>query len=116
MSDNPQTMIKHYNDLTRDEILSMQGRELDALVAEKVMGWTYKTEFDKLFKPSESISAAWEVVERLKFMKNHIDVFTSKNGKWGVEVSKEDAVYVREFAITAPEAICKAALLAVMGL
>jgi hypothetical protein len=57
------------------------GRELDALVAERVMGWTYKTfpdgvlphvkhwhgPNDECLLPcySISIAAAWQVVERL---------------------------------------------------
>ena len=44
--------------MTRDEILIMAaGREIDALIAEKVMGW----------KPdiSEVIAQAWGLVEKL---------------------------------------------------
>jgi hypothetical protein len=79
--------------MTRDEILSMEaGRELDALVAEQVMGWKRETysfnnwrdgkvesmELSGLMGPdglrevdqfpfySTDIAAAWEVVEKLE--------------------------------------------------
>jgi hypothetical protein len=59
------------------------GRELDALIAEKVMGWTLKEnpkafyDFEVFsweggnvdvcdFRPSTSISDAWQVVDKLK--------------------------------------------------
>lgn len=115
--------------MTREEILSMSaGKELDELVAEKVMGWertgqcwkdergnTRTIELTSFgsFEPSTDITAAWEVVELI--------------GKdYGVEVYHEDGLsecavgslhkpeIVRVEALTAPEAICKAALLAVM--
>jgi hypothetical protein len=38
------------------------GPELDALVAEKVMGWNR----GESFRPSTDIAAAWEVVEHMK--------------------------------------------------
>src|SRR4030042_3346242 len=71
--------------MTKDEILNMPaGREMDALIAEKVMGWkislidlTYGGRWENIetgelmggiqyWNPSENISAAWEVVEKMK--------------------------------------------------
>lgn len=124
------------NDLTREEIMSMQpGRELNDLVKIHVMGWKpervgvnliewfeekegirYNVSYNaKTFNPSQSISSAWEVVGKMRSLGNHIDVFTWED-KWGTEISKGDTVYVREYTLEAPEAICKTALLAVMTL
>jgi len=138
--------------MTRDEILNMPaGREMDALIAEKVMGWNILTKPDgyrywadtdgefacgvppeegyfedeedlHLLKwhPSESILWAWDVVEVLR-------------GKfWSTTITQWDhsrkTVVTCEYrsgrgehkaplyadADTAPLAICRAALLAVM--
>lgn len=114
--------------MTRDEILKMEaGRELDALVAKDVMGW-HKLDGnwkDNIWEkadghikgdwhPSEDISAAWEVVTKIRSM------------GWGVDISwfhefiycalhKPDSVIIKQAnAETAPLAICRAALLAVM--
>lgn len=114
--------------LTREKVLSMKpGRELDALVAKKVMKWEYFPAqvtdtfvrldyfFDPVsgeahhhWSPSADISAAWEVVEKLspRFMqltRRHGDLWWCEfYGEWPVE------------AQTAAHAICLAALLAVM--
>ncbi len=101
------------------------GRELDALVAEKVMG--YETVYsganyyvERTYSPvplySTDISAAWEVVEKLACMKDEVNVFydcgawfcntgVDANGEWSIERSGSCA--------TAPHAICLAALKAV---
>lgn len=101
------------------------GPELDALIAEKVIGWSYlkNKEGKWLCKPprgrvyvdvgekfvlpySTSINSAWEVVE--KFDAEFIQFFKC-GGKWqcciGIGLVVE--------ADTAPEAICLAALKAV---
>lgn len=115
--------------MTRDEILKLEaGRELDALVAEKVMGYPKEIisingsvkspngdwmvrEIDEY---STDISAAWEVAEKLgSFWIDHtvsdlgidVEFFTS------LDHSKERLVATAD---TAPLAICRAALLAVM--
>jgi hypothetical protein len=110
--------------MTSDEILALKlGRELDALVAEKVMGWFLDSDIgywrnesglckrqDK-WSPSEDISAAWEVVEEMGdclHLRQH-----GEQGEWeawfcGYPNSKAHGE-------TAPEAICKASLLAVTG-
>ena len=113
------------------------GREMDALVAEKVMGWkrgdwlkkwpdgSKQEHFDVWIAPelkllhdtpmfSTNITAAWEVVEQfIPFVELECNEFDSGFG-WICKlwlVSSE----VSEFGETAPEAICRAALKA-MGL
>ena len=69
------------------------------------------------FNPSEDISAAWEVVEKMLERGGcEIGCYGSKNGaKWfEVNVITMNGE-VTVTAHTAPEAICKAALLVVMG-
>ena len=116
------------------------GRELDALVAEKVMGY-YKATPESIgrgvrcwnkegdcatteFSPSTDIAAAWEVVEKLT--KNLHEV---KDGEWVLDrLGYLDGQYRCWFAMnvsddvrwdifaeadTAPLAICLAALKAV---
>ena len=92
--------------MTREEILRMKpGRELDELVMCEVM----KENF--FYGPSHystNIEAAWQLVLRVTSNMNfeigylHNKWFCSINNKWPVE------------AETAPEAICKSALLAVL--
>lgn len=125
--------------LTREKILSMPaGRELDALVAEKVMGWKQcsmegvriKTCYGKppefgrndgrvrIPGYSTDISAAWEVVEKVKQM-NWFFILSDNlfPDKWEASLFWDpNGTMIEARAETAPEAICKASLLAVMGL
>lgn len=132
MSDSPQTMVEHYKDLNRDRILNMEpGREMDALVAEKIMGWTECSvdgqrsygkppEFVdadpvvRIYEYSTEISAAWGVFEELngKFgvSLGRAGDYYEPDRKWNTRIGKNEWVE----AETAPEAICKAALMAVM--
>ena len=99
------------------------GRELDALVAEKVMGLT---EEDWIAGPtglprpySTDIAAAWEVVEKLRgthrpFLLSHD--FQDGFMKWPVVIVGFGAVVVHEGQYGAPHAICLAALKAVGAL
>lgn len=134
--------------MTKDEILKMEaGRELDALVAEKVMRlspcdawqmfrwtmnggeWIHRNEicqYDNKCYPAQNcpyystdITAAWEVVVKMEnddYWWTAEDVNPnsdpvaysctfSKNGKW----------YTAEWDFSMPLAICKSALLAVLG-
>lgn len=106
------------------------GSELDALIAEKVMGFkvgrfghgdpleiiTPRSEFFPIPNYSTSIEAAWEVVEKLGILHGaftliqHPDSqpFSALTGKWHSGFGK----FVGE-ADTAPHAICLAALKAV---
>lgn len=110
------------------------GRELDALVAEKVMGWTdarvgirsqrrfHREELptpvdvgpDEEWSPSTDIAAAWEVVAKFQMVyvyRAAKDLPNLKIGQWEALFSPdagERALY--GVADTAPLAICKAAL------
>ena len=110
------------------------GRELDALVAEKVMGWKvdnehpYTTYYDGIdfmgsnceddqayWSPSTDIAAAWQVVEKMR--ERGYDTCVS-NGERPPPNVWEAEIYVYpgglgggcEKADTAPLAICLAAL------
>ena len=111
------------------------GREMDALIAEKVMGWEIwncqwsdkKTELLICnaidFEPSTDIAAAWEVVEKIK--DTNMDSY--KYGANSFELSRNrpmqpSRLYACRFnsnnngysyAETASLAICRAALKAV---
>jgi hypothetical protein len=161
--------------MTRDEILNMPaGREMDALVAEKVMGWKdvimgrddyggepvpreynprpeYQDEyviFKHVLNYSTDIAAAWQVVEKVDLMIIPIAVYSSAaawdepkilpiktwwaalrtfsdpsiflpieeyDKEWKGWVNLIDqSITLDMVAETAPLAICRAALLAVM--
>jgi len=106
------------------------GRELDALVAEKVMGWkrldlgpingirwikgkdVIESEFP--FSYSTDISAAWEVVEKLRAVGVEI-VVVAHSVKFSCCVNDTETgkTSFLSLAATAPRAICKMALRAV---
>ncbi|MDP4158201.1 MAG: hypothetical protein Q8911_00355 [Bacillota bacterium] len=108
--------------LIKDEILVMEpGRELDALVAEKVMEWElWNNQWsDKeknliapsdLWSPSTDISAAWEVVKKLTELGKTVEINAFASGRVVVRVIGK---FQKDVFNSAPEAICKAALLAV---
>lgn len=128
--------------MTRDEILKLEaGDELDALIAEKVMGWHsvedkwgYKAWYDAEdrfqcgihkgdshedsedfhilhWHPSSSILWAWEVVEKANAF--FLEQPQNYDDKtWSASISISSYLWDAE-ADTAPLAICRAALLAV---
>jgi hypothetical protein len=105
------------------------GRELDALIAEKVMGWEYRDNFyswgelvtpahwikdngwttDKTPNYSESIADAWLVVEKLRGL-GTVDLMDDDGKRWISLIIPKFKAHVRAQAETAPLAICKAAL------
>jgi hypothetical protein len=103
-----------------DELVA--GRELDALVAEKVMGWDRRLWAGRFywsgpysdrerFSPSMDIAAAWEVVERVWQEEWVLRRFL---GSWQIlDGDPLDNHRVLASAETAPLAICRAALQAV---
>jgi len=118
--------------MTIDEILNMPaGREMDALVAEKVMGWMPKNnlywkdnegsfagwatnypEYEvKPFNPSIDIAAAWDVVVKMARTTNVnlAWINSAKGWLWNFKIGRTWAS-----SDTAPLAICRASLLAVM--
>lgn len=85
----------------------MENREIDKLIAEKVMGW--ETEPFGPFFPSTNIQDAWSVVEKLNF---DVKVTKYKDSGYQCHVFIPSNVQM-VFAESAPMAICKAALKAV---
>lgn len=113
------------------------GRELDARVADKVMGWTevkcqpianvYGEKvideyaghppgdpFKNAIIPrySTMMREAWEVLEKLRGMSLFTAMISAQGQPWVCKVNK-DVLFVEERADAAPLAICKAALKAV---
>lgn len=105
------------------------GRELDTLVAQKVMGWTrgpgkYEGEFwhdnrgwqtADVFTwwPSENIKDAWEVVEQISML-YQIKVGSDKTAlAWWCEIGDGDWRSIGQ--PTAALAICKAALKCILS-
>jgi hypothetical protein len=113
------------------------GRELDALVAEKVMGWVwqpdekgghYRDGNGETFatgrtlgqpecpKYSTSIAAAWDVVELLASKGLDVTVFVHPDGRAATcEIGFKGDLGIEPTADTAPHAICLAALKAVVA-
>lgn len=109
-------------------------RELDRDVAEKVVGWRYREDDGGFFAPgdewfvdqdglrvecvdlptySTSISAAWEVVEKMREIGfTYVQIEACFDGGWRVAFGLDPMAIVKS-ANTAPLAICKAALAAV---
>lgn len=116
------------------------GRELDAFVAEKVMGWKYVDHNEAYDLPisgvafgkgspdglsrcpvpyySTDIAAAWEVVEKLRKDGFAFDSYSS--GSEEAEHPWTDAIFMKDNneclvrAETMPLAICRAASMAVL--
>lgn len=120
------------------------GAEMDAMVAEKVMGWrTYNrntawwvdaeietgmvpsggfrgfTSGMDRFAPSTNIAAAWMVIDTLSPKCAVLDVYRQcdRRGWWGCRIwfGKDEEHDVISSAPTAPLAICRCALLAVQA-
>ncbi|WP_340398012.1 hypothetical protein NST50_14045 [Paenibacillus sp. FSL E2-0202] len=112
--------------LTREEILAMEiGNELDIEIAVTVMGrerdkfrsgWIRLGDLSTYPKQySKDISAAWDVLQKHKTHQVTYSEtgFSHSELKYRVIVGKNQNV---AYADTAPEAICKASLLAVLNL
>lgn len=124
--------------MTRDQIMALEGRELDVAVEEHVMGIAVQgvpfiprdveptavfgdeaaREYNKVYPTvavkrvphhSTDIAAAWQVVEKLRGRGHWVDIRDDKPSGWRVSFGEEMTAHGN----TAPEAICKAALLAV---
>jgi hypothetical protein len=108
------------------------GREMDALIAERVFGrqtgrWGSFSLMDggddavavETPRYSTDIAAAWEIVPRLEARYGRFDITQiwglDARGDWQCTLGKQGwesvgAIYVTGFASTAPLAICRAAL------
>ncbi|BBI32468.1 BC1872 family protein [Cohnella abietis] len=97
---------------TRDQILAMEPKELSIAVAVEVMRFEPGTVTLGGWNPAEDISAAWEVLEKFE---DYGVLFTQTRAYYCfIQTTKQR--YQSSSCLTAPEAICKAALLAVMEL
>lgn len=90
------------------------GRELDALIAEKVMGWE---KVWQPFFPSTEISDAWKVVEKcgkdfnVKYISHKKQYEAVVDYYFPAEKGKREFLsFGKAYAETAPLAICKAIL------
>lgn len=102
----------------------MSARERDALVAEKIFGtpldpyrpgWVIDGNIRTYLKNyTTDISAAWEVVEKMRERGHDFDAGAWNKMKpvWSARFPKEDVnnSHYDSLGDTAPEAICKAAL------
>lgn len=118
--------------MTRDEILNMPaGRVLDAVVAERVLNWTHIKHNELLNEYSvgkdpdvgwrvipnfsTDIAAAWEVVEKMPFgYELRLCDYKGSIVRWQAEFHEPGAKTLMVWADTAPLAICRAALLAMI--
>lgn len=113
--------------MTREEIQSLKpGYYLDALVAEKIMGWTkfgvredgshngWNAPFgytSSTMGYSKMISAAWEVEEKIKELRLHVKYCQALKE---VVISTGEYVGLFDYIHATPEQRCKSALLAVL--
>jgi hypothetical protein len=115
--------------VTKEEILAMRaGKDLNITVAEKVMGNKFAQDetfgdmevsegmvYGYLQPYSEDITAAWQVMEKMKGYNPRVE-FDTHSQKWEATFSVREADFTCPVVLagTAPEAICKAALLALL--
>ena len=106
--------------MTNKEIDKMEaGRKMDMLVAEKVMGWKrHGTDIaaSNPFPYSTSISAAWEVVEKMEKDGFNFFIESCKPAYdwWAQFAPRNKDTEFHSEAPTASLAICRAALKTVM--
>jgi hypothetical protein len=123
--------------MTREEILNMPaGREMDALIAEKVFHWKDGGEYwvtsegkptflkvwnsgyySEPFYPSEDIDYAWYVIERMQVrgFNTRVEVMPQITcAMWVKNMNEYGPAPIIVRSESAPLAICRAALLAVM--
>ena len=130
--------------MTREEIMRLEGRELDAAVHERVFGRPVKwaapsAAFTFPFDPdariripdySSDIAAAWQVVERMFERGFYPEISYDSDGTGCNDKAKVYAIFhtedhycgwpcaanaVKDVPQRVPTAICRAALLAVRG-
>jgi hypothetical protein len=107
--------------MTKEEIMQLEGRKLDEQIAKQIFDlivdnalWFTFERVDSDFRPlkaySSDISAAWEVVEKIlsKGLSIKLECEGEDYAFWIIDGGKK----IYEYGKTAPEAICKAALIA----
>lgn len=125
---------------TAEQIRDMDAKQLAEATAIHVMEWRkvkpsnlpydfegYWVDYDgiwqydcdntdgNIWNPAEDIAAAWEVFEVLRAKYSWVGIDTMNSGYRCLAIDDEKD-FSDGYGKTAPEAICKAALLAVMGL
>ena len=118
--------ISKYSYIGKGPIKMKPGPEMDALIAEKVMGW-YKDRSDKgmwrtnkgsligylnSFTPSTEIAPAWQVVEKMGMVTIEDGGKSVGQKEWSVGFVLQGSCgnWVHGSGDTAPHAICLAAL------
>jgi len=105
--------------MTKEEILAIEaGIRIDGLVAQNIMGGLIAIENTPPY--SADISAAWQVVEKMREEWDTVKVICDSHSDWFIELFKkvgdkwDEVIEFRSHiaCMSAPEAICKAALLA----
>lgn len=97
------------------------GRELDALVAEKVMGWAPGADFAAAtyWSFSTNIADAWHIVERMREQQRMVSLnWLPDSGEWFASIYPPPGEFGLPFdgyGDTAPLALSRAALAAVGG-
>jgi hypothetical protein len=106
--------------MTKTEILALPPDKLHKLVAEKVMGEMPHRDFPRLFDYSGNIEAAWRVQEKMAekgydMILRHTESYGDRGKYWWCCEFEPVAhlSYWVDAQPSAPEAICRAALLAV---
>ena len=100
--------------MTRDEILNMPaGRELDRLVMEWVTEFTVDDNFH-IPAYSTDIAAAWDVKGKIGFPISLVESMLGGDFSCELLIDADAGKTVEAIADTAPLAVCRAALLAVM--
>ena len=102
--------------MTREEILAMEpGLHIDIAVRREVMGLEYTTGVGGLGLPhySTDIKDAWQVLEKTGLLSTD-NVLHFAYGEWCVSENDYGDLHAIASCKSAPEAICKAALLDVM--
>jgi hypothetical protein len=125
--------------MTKDEIVNMPaGRELDRVIAGKVMGWEkeiaiqtggariiYFKDGDKIrtieptsygsFQPSTDIAASWDVVNKIiEDAGKDIEIKTVFCRDFNVKIFNDGECWADVTCNSVSQAICRAALLTVM--
>jgi hypothetical protein len=109
--------------MTRDEILNMPaGREIDALIANRVFGMRIDKTFTALVwipaSYSTNIAVAWMVVEKMKIIGHNFRMvqyaYNRTYATFENDLDSDNWIEANGEYCT-PLAICRAALLAVMG-
>jgi uncharacterized protein YerC len=97
------------------------GRELDKLIAEKILGWSAEKVgeiYEDWYSPSKNIGDAWQVINKLKEKGFYTDIEMESDFSYVVCVKdgycdETISISVVSDAKTAPHAICLAALKAI---